>query len=63
MELPLEHFGHRGQLDELVVVPGAALLQNLILRLLPPLRHLSTTSLPPLYYLSTTSLPPLYQLS
>ena len=52
MELPLEHFDHRGQLDELVVVPGAALLQNLILRLLPPLRHLSTTSLPPLYQLS-----------
>ena len=44
MELPLEHFRHRGQLDELVVVPGAALRQNLILLLLPPLYHLSTTN-------------------
>ena len=55
MELPLEHFGHRGQLDELVVVPGTpALRQNLVLLLLPPL----TTSPPPPHHLPTTS-PPL----
>jgi len=51
MELPLEHFGHRGQLDELVVVPGTpALRQNLVLLLLPPLHHLSTTFPPPLHH-------------
>ena len=54
MALPLEHFGHRGQLDELVVVPGAALHHAaLTATSAPPLHHLS-------YHLSITAVPSLY---